>query len=87
MVLNFKAIPYTQSWICYPDIAPLFQALSVPPIQGPALYTLPAIAHKATIPSTSGAMTDSMPIALHLDKIFPDPPLFPSGQASYILAS
>lgn len=33
----------------------------------------------------SGALTDSIPIALHLDKTFPSPPLFPSGDASYAL--
>lgn len=28
---------------------------------------------------------DSLPIALHLDKLYPCPPLFPSGDASYAL--
>lgn len=28
---------------------------------------------------------DSLPIALHLDKLYPSPPLFPSGDASYAL--
>lgn len=28
---------------------------------------------------------DSLSIALHLDKVFPSPPLFPSGNASYAL--
>ncbi|KAH8817497.1 hypothetical protein F5884DRAFT_897134 [Xylogone sp. PMI_703] len=86
MVLNFKGIRYTQSWISYPDIAALLQALSVPPIQGPAAYTLPAIIHKESIPSSSGTMNDSFPVALHLDKAFPERPVFPSGVASYVLA-
>lgn len=30
-------------------------------------------------------MMDSVPIALHLDKTFPERPLFPSGEASYAL--
>lgn len=30
-------------------------------------------------------MMDSLPIVLHLDKVFPSPPLFPSGDASYAL--
>jgi glutathione S-transferase len=87
MVLNFKRIPYTQSFISYPDIAPLMKALSVPPLKEMTPYTLPAIVHKASITSPeSGAMMDSLPIALHLDKTFPDHPLFPSGTGSYMLA-
>ncbi|KAJ5119704.1 hypothetical protein N7448_010373 [Penicillium atrosanguineum] len=30
-------------------------------------------------------MMDSLPIIEHLDKVFPSPPLFPSGDASYAL--
>lgn len=30
-------------------------------------------------------MMDSLSIALHLDRVFPSPPLFPSGDASYTL--
>ncbi|KAJ5119703.1 hypothetical protein N7448_010372 [Penicillium atrosanguineum] len=29
--LNFKGIPYTQSWISYPDIKPLITGLDLPP--------------------------------------------------------
>ncbi|KAB8262227.1 hypothetical protein BDV32DRAFT_136909 [Aspergillus pseudonomiae] len=88
MVLNYKGIPYTQSFHSYPDIAPLLQSLSVPPHkQGRFKYTLPAICHPSSVTSSpSGAMMDSLPIACHLDEIYPDPPLFPSGEASYTLA-
>lgn len=49
-------------------------------------YTLPAIIHKSSITSNPhGAMMDSLPIVLHLDKAFPQNPLFPSGDASYAL--
>ena len=90
MVLNYKKIPYTQSFISYPDIAPLLKGLNVAP-HAPgtnlAAYTLPAIIHKSTITSNpSGAMMDSFPIAQHLDKFFPSPPLFPSGDASHALS-
>lgn len=85
-MLNFKGIPYTQSWISYPDIKPLMIDLGVPPNKDGRPYTLPAIIHKASVTSpTSGAMMDSLPIAMHLDKAFPNPPLFPSGDASYAL--
>ncbi|KAJ5114879.1 hypothetical protein NUU61_000638 [Penicillium alfredii] len=87
LVLNFKGVPYTQSWVSYPDIAPLMKALDVDPNGTGTPYTLPAINHKASVTtSSSGTMMDSLPIAQHLDKVYPSPPLFPSGDASYALA-
>ncbi|KAJ5885015.1 hypothetical protein N7495_009525 [Penicillium taxi] len=85
--LNFKGIPYTQSFISYPDIAPLLESLDVEPNKIGTPYTLPAIIHKSSISSNPhGAMIDSLPIVLHLDKVFPTTSLFPSGDASYALA-
>ncbi|CRG86893.1 Putative inner membrane metabolite transport protein YdfJ [Talaromyces islandicus] len=85
-VLNFKGIPYTQSWVSYPDIKLLGASLGLPPNPQGRAYTLPTIVHKPSVTSTpSGAITDSIAIALHLDKAFPSPPLFPSGDASYAL--
>ncbi|KAL4778306.1 hypothetical protein BJX76DRAFT_352711 [Aspergillus varians] len=85
-VLNFKSIPYTQSWISYPDIKPLIISLGLPPNTAGRPYTLPAIIHKASITSNAnGAMMDSLPIVTHLDTVFPSPPLFPSGDASYVI--
>lgn len=85
-VLNFKGIPYTQSWISYPDIAPLTKGLGLGPNETGIPYTLPAIIHKSSVKSNPyGAMMDSLPIVLHLDKTFPSRPLFPSGDASYAL--
>lgn len=87
LVLNFKSIPYTQSFVSYPDITPLLRSLSVTSYpEGPFAYTLPAITHPHSIRSNpSGAMMDSLPIAVHLDRTFPGPSLFPSGDASYAL--
>ncbi|KAL2784490.1 hypothetical protein BJX66DRAFT_84746 [Aspergillus keveii] len=85
-ILNYKKIPYTQSFISYPDIAPLLKSLDVAPNKSGTPYTLPAIIHKDSITlNAHGALADSLPIALHLDKIFPDLSLFPSGDASYAL--
>jgi glutathione S-transferase len=85
-VLNFKGIPYTQSWISYPDVKPLVTGLGLPPNEQGRPYTLPAIIHKSSVTSNpNGAMMDSLPIVMHLDKVFPSPPLFPSGDASYAL--
>ncbi|QQK47959.1 Glutathione S-transferase, C-terminal [Penicillium digitatum] len=64
MVLNFKGIPYTQSWISYPDIEPFLKAQGVTP---------------------DGVLMDSESIATYIDKVYPSPPLFPSGDASYSL--
>jgi glutathione S-transferase len=47
-------------------------------------YTLPAIVHDSIL-DHQGAMMDSLPIVEHLDHVFPDRPLFPSGDASYAL--
>ncbi|OKL57824.1 hypothetical protein UA08_07279 [Talaromyces atroroseus] len=90
-ILNYKGIKYTQSWISYPDIAPISKALEIPAnLSGTVYYTLPAIVHKASVSSNPhGAMHDSFPIALHLDKAFPAPEypsIFPNGQASIALA-
>ncbi|KAJ5377703.1 Glutathione S-transferase-like protein ustS [Penicillium cataractarum] len=84
-VLNFKAIPYTQSWISYPDIAPLTKGLGLGPNEVGIPYTLPVIIHKSVTSNPHGAMMDSLPIVMHLDKAFPSRPLFPSGDASYAL--
>lgn len=88
MILNYKKIPYTQSFVSYPDIAPLLKGLSVAPhSKGRVAYTLPAICHPASVSDNPhGAMMDSLPIARHLDRTFSSPPLFPSGPASYALA-
>ncbi|KAI9927819.1 hypothetical protein AWENTII_012532 [Aspergillus wentii] len=83
LVLNYKRIPYTQSFIAYPDIAPVLVNLSVPPHPEGTPYTLPAI----HIPSTpkSATIMDSLPIASYIDQVYPSPPLFPSVDASFAL--
>ncbi|KAJ5280604.1 hypothetical protein N7478_005976 [Penicillium angulare] len=85
VVLNFKGIPYTQSWHSYPDIKPLISSFGVPPNEKGRPYTLPAIKHSSVTSHPSGVAMDSQLIALHLDKVYPSPPLFPSGNASYAL--
>ncbi|EGX93795.1 glutathione S-transferase, putative [Cordyceps militaris CM01] len=88
MVLNYKKIPYVQSFISYPDIAPLLESFSIKPhSEGRVQYTLPAIRHPTSITTNpAGAMMESLTIAHHLDTLVPSPPLFPSGAASYALA-
>jgi glutathione S-transferase len=91
MVLNYKGIPYTQSYISYPDIQLILKDRSVPPLTtGKMPYTLPAIIHPQSVKSNpTGTMNDSWPLALHLEETFPAPEypsIFPNGRASHALA-
>ncbi|PLB35656.1 uncharacterized protein BDW47DRAFT_59982 [Aspergillus candidus] len=88
MVLNYKRIPYVESFISYPDIAPLIShQFGLPPNAEGIPFTLPAISHPPTVTENPhGALMDSFAIAAHLDRNFPSPPLFPSLDASYALA-
>ncbi|RAK78719.1 putative glutathione S-transferase [Aspergillus fijiensis CBS 313.89] len=88
MVLNYKQLPYTQTFLSYPDIAPFLSHRGVRPQAEGRPYTLPAICHPASLPaSPSGMLMDSLAIATHLEEAFPNTPsLFPSGDASYALA-
>ncbi|KAI9374743.1 hypothetical protein BJX61DRAFT_256833 [Aspergillus egyptiacus] len=89
ITLNYKGIPYTQTYVSYPDIAPLLSGLSVPPHPegtAPGAYTLPAICHPSIKSNPSGALMNSLPIARHLEEQFPERTIFPSGDASYALA-
>lgn len=84
MALNYKGVPYTQTYVSYPDIAPILRGLGVPPHPEGAAhvpYTLPAIWHPSY-----GAVMDSLPVAAQIEKQHPERPLFPSGNASYALA-
>jgi glutathione S-transferase len=91
MILNYKRIPYTESFISYPDIRPLLLSLSILPLPGFSIpYTLPAILSPAVPTSINQlhAINDSLPIALHLEHAFPSPEypsIFPSV-GSYTVA-
>ena len=90
IVLNYKGIPYIQSWHGYHEIRPLLESLQVPPLSGRTPYTLPAIQHPSVTANPSHAMNDSLPIALHLDRVFPAPeypPLFPTAASRALAAA
>jgi hypothetical protein len=75
MVLNYKKIDYTTEWVEYPDLAPKFKALGIPPNPKDAPgyfadYTSPAIKH-----ANSTYQMDSWPIAFELEKQHPSPSL------------
>ncbi|KAL4816750.1 hypothetical protein BDW67DRAFT_190731 [Aspergillus spinulosporus] len=85
LVLNYKRIPYTQSYTSYQDIAPLLSSLRIQPhpaeSANPAPYTLSAITHPSLMSDRNphGALMDSLRIAQHLDKTFSGPSIFPAG--------
>ncbi|EEP81383.1 predicted protein [Uncinocarpus reesii 1704] len=90
LVLNYKHIPYTQSYLSYTHISPILRSFNLAPLSnGPVPYTLPAIIHAPSLPSETGhALNDSWPIAQHLERTFPAPEypsIFPTP-ASYPLA-
>lgn len=73
LVLNYKSVSYTTSWIEYPDIAPTFLAKDIAPnhpSSAPWKYTVPAIC----LPNGEHIM-ESMAIAQRLEIIYPEPSL------------
>ncbi|KAI4218930.1 MAG: hypothetical protein L6R36_008669 [Xanthoria steineri] len=76
IVLNYKSIPYKTHWIEFPDIAPHFHSLGVPPNAQGTPYTVPTI-HIPPSPSQPKGeyIVDSKAIAIALEAKYPDPPL------------
>ncbi|KAF1944445.1 hypothetical protein EJ02DRAFT_452309 [Clathrospora elynae] len=75
MILNYKKIDYTTEWVEYPDLAPTFKTLGIPPNPKDAPgyyadYSSPAIKY----PDGTYQM-DSWPIAHELEKRYPNPSL------------
>ncbi|KAL1791839.1 hypothetical protein ACET3X_009590 [Alternaria dauci] len=75
MILNYKKIDYTTEWVEYPNVAPKFKSLGIPPNPKDAPgyssdYTIPAIKH-----ANGTYQMDSWPIALELEKQYPTPSL------------
>lgn len=74
MALNYKKIPYRTEWIEYPDLAPTFQKLDIPPndskLNPNSQYSIPA----AKLPDGRYIM-DSLAIAQELENFQPKPSL------------
>ncbi|KAJ9091899.1 hypothetical protein QFC19_008926 [Naganishia cerealis] len=74
LLLNAKAIPYTEQYVSYPDIAPLLTSYGVLPNEKGYTFTLPAIYHPETVKDVGPGgqiMTESTAIAHHLDSLYP----------------
>ncbi|KAJ3005605.1 hypothetical protein HKX48_000578 [Thoreauomyces humboldtii] len=72
--LNYKRIPYTESFLDYPDIARFYSTFSIPSNPMAGRPTLPAILHYDHDGVLVKAMGDSLPIAEYLDAVAPDAP-------------
>jgi len=70
LFLNYKEIPYKTLWIEYPDIAPTFKSLGIPPNPTGVPYTIPTIRF-----SDSTYLQDSHSIASTLETLHPTPSL------------
>ncbi|KZT03253.1 uncharacterized protein LAESUDRAFT_729286 [Laetiporus sulphureus 93-53] len=78
-ILNFKRLPYCTQFLAYPDIAGVLSSVGAPPTRAEMpQYTVPAILDEAE-GSSPLALSDSSHIAMHLDKTYPEPSIFPGG--------
>lgn len=90
LALNFKAVPYTTSWVRMPDISKVRSGLKVPACRkfadGSDFNTLPII-HD---PATNSFKGDSFDIATYLQHTYPDSgagDLFPPQKIDYVLSN
>ena len=84
MTLNCKQIPYRESFLSYPDIAPYAKHYGIPPDPGYASPrpTLPAIIHYDDNGDIIVAMSNSIDIARYLDKVCPSNPVLTNDRSS-----
>lgn len=70
LLLNYKSIPYTTTFLEFPDIEPTLKDLGIPPnTTGKHAFTVPAIHH---IPTNTHIM-DFPAIATFLETTYPEP--------------
>ncbi|CAK3950952.1 related to glutathione S-transferase [Lecanosticta acicola] len=78
LALNYKGVPYKTEWVEYPDLAPKFKALGIPPnspeTNPNAEYSSPAI----KLPDGRYIM-DSLAAARELEQLQPSPSLHIHG--------
>ncbi|KAK4550501.1 hypothetical protein LTR36_000080 [Oleoguttula mirabilis] len=79
IALNFKRIEYKTEWVEYPDLAPKFKAVGIPPNDPGAFadYSSPTV----RFPDGTYVM-DSVRIAKKLEEIFAEPSLHLNSSAS-----
>ena len=81
-ILNYKKIPYTTEYIGISGIAPVLQAIgALPTRETEPRYSVPAIIDANADPPV--VLADSVVIASYLEKTYPEPPIYPHGQAAH----
>ncbi|KAG9638987.1 hypothetical protein KCU69_g18969, partial [Aureobasidium melanogenum] len=84
--LNFKALPYTTTWVPLPNVEKVRRSLQVPACRkygdGSDYHTLPVI----TDSNTNESIGDSFDIAVYLQKTYPGSgsDLFPEQKLDYV---
>jgi len=75
LALNYKKIQYMTMWIEYPEIAPTFKQVGIPPNKEGTPYTIPTIRFPSYTSSGAQWVMDSRHIATALEERFPSPSL------------
>lgn len=75
LTLNYKQIPYTESFLTYPDIAKFTAKYNIPDDESFGRPTLPAILHYDAQGKLVKAMSNSIDIVRYLDDLFPERPV------------
>lgn len=71
MYLNAKKIPYTTTWLEYPDVAPTLEGFGLPPNEDGRDYTIPAV--KISAGTGDEYIMDSKNIVKKLEELHPTP--------------
>ncbi len=77
LALNYKQIPYTESFISTPDIPVICASFGIPKDAATKHATLPAIIHYGADGQVIKALGNSLDIAHYLDSVWPDKPVIP----------
>ncbi|KAI8587478.1 hypothetical protein BDZ88DRAFT_425183 [Geranomyces variabilis] len=87
MVLNYKRIKYTESFLAYPDIRPFCASFGIPDDKSAERPTLPVIIHYDSRGNVVKAMGDSFEIARYLEELSPERPVFGQPDGPYAAAA
>ncbi|KAJ3184151.1 hypothetical protein HDU87_004997 [Geranomyces variabilis] len=87
MVLNYKGIKYTESFLAYPDIRPFCASFGIPDDISSERPTLPVIIHYDSHGNVVKALGNSFDIARYLDELSPERPVFGQPGGPYAAAA
>ncbi|KAJ3153415.1 hypothetical protein HDU86_005245 [Geranomyces michiganensis] len=87
MVLNYKGIKYTESFLAYPDIRPFCASFGIPDDKIAERPTLPVILHYDSAGKLVKALGNSFDIARYLEQLLPAKPVFGLQSGPYSAAA